>query len=99
MQAGVVTYLFLSSTKDVIESEYYDGDNIKLPLFISFLFINLIAGALGLRFYIAVALFTKGVTIYLFNRRLALSFILMISAAFSIFNVITNFCFYWESLC
>ncbi|HHB7024599.1 TPA: EpsG family protein [Klebsiella pneumoniae] len=88
VQAGVVTYLFLSSTKDVIESEYYDGDNIKLPLFISFLFINLIAGALGLRFYIAVALFTKGVTIYLFNRRLALSFILMISAAFFHFSML-----------
>ncbi|KQN43711.1 hypothetical protein ASE93_18255 [Serratia sp. Leaf50] len=66
VQAGIVTYLFLSTINDLIDV-VYKGEDKKVFYLVAFLFINVIAGALGLRFYIAIALVTKGITVFYFK--------------------------------
>ncbi|WP_371734640.1 EpsG family protein [Tatumella sp. JGM130] len=80
----------------MVESKYYLGGK-RIPYLLSFLFINILAGALGIRFYMAVALFTKGLTLYLFRGRfnsavifLFLSVMFHFSAALPIIALFTS---------
>jgi len=78
LQAAAVTYLFLSTINDLIDV-VYKGEDKRFFYLVAFIFINIITGALGLRFYIAIALVTKGISVYYFkeNKKQAVIYCLL----------------------
>jgi len=87
LQSAISVYLFLSATKDVIDSnENYSHKNVIYLL--SFLMVNFVGIALGLRFGFAVAMFTKSVTLVILARKRFSGGILMLLSALMHFSLI-----------
>lgn len=87
-QASIVSFLFLSSIKDFVDSLDINYRESNYAFIISFLFINLIAGALGLRFYLAVALCTKSLTLFFFRSKSKTAYVLMLLSVLFHFSLI-----------